>query len=168
MCVWTERRHREAAQHSKHNQRIIGISERMSDYRCPLVVGNGSASNCSRFHHFPPAACTAPASVWETQQRAPWPQVMSENALLVEKGDIPSKFTTNLNLMGRSWSFWRRTEGPLTWGQLSGPRKRASGKKGHNAEDVSLSYTGLSPFTSAFVRGTAIHLERISLFIHFS
>lgn len=52
--------------------------------------------------------------VRETTDRAPWPEVMGENVLLVEKGDIPLKFTANLNLMGHSLSFWRRTETPLT------------------------------------------------------
>lgn len=69
------------------------------------------------------------ACVGNTTERAPWPEVTGENVLLVEKGDIPLKFTANLNLMGHSLSFWRRTETPLTWELLFGLCNRVSGKK---------------------------------------
>lgn len=76
-----------------------------------------------------PSCCLQSAYVGNTTERAPWPGVMGENALLVEKVDIPLKFTANLNLMGHSLNFWRRTETQLTWELLFGFYKRVSGKK---------------------------------------
>lgn len=61
-------------------------------------------------------------------ERACYPQVMGENVLLMETGDILLKFTANLNLMGHNLSSWRK-ETPFTWELLFGSYKWVTGKR---------------------------------------
>lgn len=67
--------------------------------------------------------------VWGRVGNCPhYPQVMGENVLLMETGDILLKFTANLNLMGHNLSSWRK-ETPFTWELLFGSYKWVTGKR---------------------------------------
>lgn len=61
-------------------------------------------------------------------ERAQRPQVMGENVLLMETGDILLKFTANLNLLGHNLSSWRK-ETPFTWELLFRSNKWVTGKR---------------------------------------